>query len=370
MPLDELLESMGRRIDEVTLAALLRRQFQEALELYLKGIRPSTANHLSEAADVLFATKVQSFREALLGCFLAKISDPAIDVRLPYANQGANAFQGRAVDEDIVNPFLQEHQIPCSKGPYLAMFRRSVKFVPETRDGLRDKGAYDVFLTLLDFLENASAGEARPVLRLLLWKFIELREQGKIDLARIQRLSLDQYQKLIDGLLQVPSGGLLPVLLSVAMFQTLRECFELDWEINWQAINAADRASGVGGDITIRSKGTTILAVEVTERVIEKSRLVATFNTKVAVHGLQDYLFLFTDSAPEAEARVAAQQYFGQGHDISFLPIASWLVSCLGTIGPGCRRLFNERVLALMDQPTVPAHVKIAWNETHAMLLQ
>lgn len=153
------------------------------------------------------------------------------------------------------------------------------------------------------------------------------------------------------------------------MFQTLKKCFNLDWEVEWQGINAADRASGVGGDITIRSGRKTLLAVEITERAIDRNRVVSTFNTKIAVHGLEDYLFLFGNAPPDAEAQAAAQQYFGQGHDISFLPVVSWLISCLGTVGTSCRKLFNENALALLDQPTVPAHVKIAWNEKHSALL-
>ena len=60
----------------------------------------------------------------------------------------------------------------------------------------------------------------------------------------------------------MPSGGRFPVLLTVAMFQTIREAFGLDWEIDWQGIDVADRASEVGGDITIRSGGAATLAVE------------------------------------------------------------------------------------------------------------
>jgi len=207
------------------------------------------------------------------------------------------------------------------------------------------------------------------MLHLFLWKFIELREQGTVKLTRIQRLSLEQYENLIAKLLTVPSGGLLAVILSVAMFQTLSECFGLNWEIEWQGVNVADRAAGAGGDITVRSGEKVILADEVTERSIDKNRVVAKFNTKIAVHGLENYLFLFTQSAPAREARDAAQHYFGQGHDISFLPIAPWLVSCLGTIGCKCRKIFHEKILTLMDQRTVPAHIKIAWNEKHADLL-
>lgn len=361
---------MGRQLDRSKLADVLDREFKGSLAAYLAGRQPSADARIATAVDALFTSKTQSFREALLGTALAKLLDAKVDVRLPYANQGAAAYQGRSIDEDVVNPFLQQRQIPCSKGPYLAVFRRSVKFTADTREGLRDKTGYDAFLNLVDKIDTGTRQQIQVILRLLLWKFIELRETGRIELTRIQRLSLDQHQKLIDHLLQVPSGGLLPVLLSVAMFQTLQECFELDWNVEWQGINAADRATGVGGDVTITSGTKTILAVEITERAIDRNRVVSTFNSKIAVHGLQEYLFLFSHTPPDSQARDVAQQYFGQGHDISFLGVAQWLVSSLATIGADCRKTFTEKALALLEQPQVPAHVKIAWNEAHAALLK
>jgi hypothetical protein len=108
---------MGRKIDYAKLAALLEEEFEAALGLYLKGSRPVIPKEITTAVETLFLARTQSFREALVGSFLAKICDTKIDVRLPYANQGENAFQGRAVDEDVLNPFLQQRQIPCSKDP-------------------------------------------------------------------------------------------------------------------------------------------------------------------------------------------------------------------------------------------------------------
>jgi hypothetical protein len=361
---------MGRKHDETALGALLEAEWDAALKLYLDSKTVAVAETLTKAADTLFSSKTQSYREALIGCFLAKLTDPAVDVRLPYATQGDNAFKGRDIDEDIVNPFLQQRQVPCSKGPYLAVFRRNIKFNQETRTGLRDKTGYDAFLVFVGFLKDAKPADAKTALRHLLWKFIELREKGRVQLSRVQRLSIEQYERLLNDMLQVPSGGLLPVCFAVAMFQTLAECFMLDWEIESQGINAADSAAGVGGDITIRSGGAVRLAVEVTERQIERNRVVTTFNTKIVTHGLEDYLFLFTFDQPAADARAVAEQYSGQGHDISFLPLAPWIVSCLGTIGPSCRRRFTERLIELLDQPSTPARVKIAWNEKVGSLLR
>lgn len=239
-----------------------------------------------------------------------------------------------------------------------------MKFIPETRNGLRDRAGYDAFLVVMDALESVQeASEKRSLLRYLLYYFIALRDEATISLLGIQRLSLEQYDVLIGNLLQVQSGGLMPVLLAVAMFQTIRDCFELDWEIEWQGINVADRASGVGGDITIKRDVSVVLAVEITERLIDRSRVVSTFNTKIAPHGIDDYLFFFSGAVPKDGAREAAKQFFAQGHEINFVPVKDWVMTTLSTIGPRCRRIFTEAVLTLLRERAVPSTLKVAWND-------
>ena len=354
---------MGRAIDYNVARELLEAEFANAEQDFLTNARPNVPSLIVAATDSIFASGTQAFREALIGCAVARLAGPEIDIRLPYMNQGEDAFNGRTLDERVVNPFLQDRNIPCSKGPYLSAFRRNIRFEPETARGLRDKDAYSAFLEFVSALEAASPERTQEYLRYLLRRFVQLRNASDVPLARIQRLSLEQYGVLINNLLQIPSGGLLPVLLAVAMFQTIRQCFDLDWEINWQGINVADRASGVGGDITIRRDGSVILAVEITERPIDRSRVVSTFNTKIVPHGIEDYLFFFSAATPTDEARAVARRYFAQGHDISFLPMKDWLIHSLGTIGPGCRGMFTSTFLELLGGREVPANLKLAWND-------
>lgn len=83
----------------------------------------------------MFDSNTQSIREALLGCALARLQDQSVDITLPYRNHGANAFNGRTLDEQVVNPFLKGAGSIIKRGLYLASFRRSVKF--ETATGTR-----------------------------------------------------------------------------------------------------------------------------------------------------------------------------------------------------------------------------------------
>ena len=214
---------------------------------------------------------------------------------------------------------------------------------------------------------NSTTAEA--YLRYLLVAFVRLRDASDIALLHVQRLSLEQYETLLAQLLQVPSGGRFPVLLTVAMFQTIQEAFKLDWEIDWQGINVADRASEVAGDITISSEGSAILTVEVTDRPIDRARVEATFSNKVLRRNLTDYIFFHGEALPATEARVLVRRYFGQGHDINFVPVRQWLLDALVTVGARHRPAFTAHFLDLLRDKDVPASMKLAWNDNVRSLL-
>ncbi len=349
-------------IDYDEARAELERLFALAEDRFRQNPEPQGPATAIAAARVLFKSSVQSYRESLLGCCLARIIDDSIDIRLPYINQGAAAYNGRTLDERVINPFLHTREIPASKGPFLATFRRNVDFTEETRRGLRDIAGYDAMLNYIALLRAADTkNDQRELTIVLLHFFVVLRDASNVTLARIARLSLDQQRRLIEALLETPSGGLLPVLLAVALLQTVDECHALGWDIAWQGINVADRANGAGGDITVLKNGETHLAIEVTERPVERSRVVSTFNTKISRNAIRDYLFLVTREPP-ADAKEAAGQYFGQGHDVSFLDIRTWIVQVLGTIGTDCRQLFTRKFLDLLGERSVPAALKVRWN--------
>jgi len=370
--LDELLISiflnakitLSRSLDYDQARHILAELFTEAETSYREEKEPSVAAQFSSAIDILFSSKTQSFREVALGCALVRLLDKEADLRLPYANQGDLAYNGRTLDEKVVNPFLHDRQIPASKGPYLATFRRSIRFEATTREGMRDKKGYDVFLKVIATLEKATSNiEVRGLIKHLLYRFVRLRDEAQIPLARVNRLNLDQYDQLLANLLETPSGGLIPVLLVVAMLQSIKKCFSLDWSIEWQGINVSDRVSGAGGDVTVRKNGDLHFAIEITERPIDRSRVVSTFNTKIGPGGISDYIFIFTHSQPSPDARQYAQVLFSQGHDVNFVEIKPWLINNLATIGGVFRAVFTKEFIDLLDNNDVPATLKVRWND-------
>lgn len=211
-------------LDYDEIRGVLEREFVDVESQVLNSHGPTIDPTLVDHFDAIFSSSTQAYREVLLGCVLAKLHDRAIDVHKPYVKQGEDAYNGRTLDERVVNPFLHERRIPSSKGPFLSTFRRSVMFDRSTRDGLRDKAGYDSLLVLINHVASETdSEELRAFLRYLLFRFIQLRDAAEIPVVRVQRISLEQYGILIEGLLSTPSGGRFPVMLVEAAFAAIRE---------------------------------------------------------------------------------------------------------------------------------------------------
>ncbi|MBZ5504882.1 MAG: restriction endonuclease, SacI family [Acidobacteriia bacterium] len=349
-------------IDHETAQDVLDQAFNGVEEALHRGVQFMLEGELQPHLQALFTSNTQAYREVLLGCLLARLQDKTIDIRLPYVNQGAAAYNARDLDEVVVNPFLKTKQIPSSKGPFLNVFRRGVKFEPATRGGLRDKRGYDSFLVLVNRVAQISDDAyLNAMLKAVLARFLELREQSHIAVARVHKLSLPQISSLMNGVLRIQSGGRFPVFLVVATFRSLNEAFNLGWTIDYQGINVADAASGEAGDITVRRGNAIVIAAEVTERVVERSRVVSTFTTKIAPLGIQDYLFFVKEAAPDAYTQ--AHQYFSQGHDVNFLSIKLWILDILATVGVQGRAHFVRHLVDMLSEPDVPRQMKVGWND-------
>jgi len=341
---------------------LLSREFRKAENAHLDHVVPGVDAGIVEAYDKLFESKTQAFREVLLGCLIVRLLDESINVRLPYVNQGSDSYNGRTLDERVINPFLRSNRIPSTKGPFLSVFRRSVRFDEGMRDGLRDKTTFDAMLTIIEAVERSNSAGVTAMLRYHLYRFVELREESEVELIRIKRVSLEQCAATIEQLLDTPSGGRFPVFLVVATFRTMNTSFALGWTIDCQEINVSDKAAGAGGDVTIMNAQGVVLSAEITERMVDKERVVATFDTKIAPNSIDDYLFFVRDRDQAPAAIEQARRYFSQGHEVNFLEMKNWIVTMLSVVGPRGRARFQDEMAGLIDDVNVPKILKVAWN--------
>lgn len=231
----------------------------------------------------------------------------------------------------------------------------------EAAQGLRDQKGYQAFLSYLDAFEKASSEEVKNLLLYLLYRFVQLREEHNIQLMRVDSLSLDQLDTVIGILLQTRSGGYIPVLLTVAMLETLNQRFGLAWNIEWQGINVSDRAANVAGDITVRQNEQTIFVLEVTERPLEVQRLRDVFETKMSTHNIRDYLFVVTVSSIDEQVQKEVVKYFRQNYDINILELQLWIRHLLSITGATGRQIFANKLI--IDKDTISSIIKTAWNE-------
>ncbi|MBI2852424.1 MAG: hypothetical protein HYX84_04920, partial [Chloroflexi bacterium] len=186
--MDELLEDRPMPIDYEKAQEILKTLFSKAEADYLQGVQRKATASIVTACNTIFESRTQAYREVLLGCAIARIQDKGTNIRQPYLDQSPQAFSGRSLDERVVNPFLQSKRIPCSKGPYLSVFRRSIRFDENTRVGLRDAKGYDAFLSLLSFLESILEDtQLLDFLSYLLYRFVQLRESSLVKLSKVQR---------------------------------------------------------------------------------------------------------------------------------------------------------------------------------------
>jgi hypothetical protein len=353
---------MTTQHDELT--AVLEQSLSRAEKAFLEHEPPHVSSTFANNCDLVFGSKTQAYREVLVGCLLARIQDKTKAVRLPYVKLGANAFSGRSLDERVVNPFLRAKSIPSSKGPYLSVFRRSVRFDESTEAGLKDQSGYRAFLGLLSAIEREENNcDLLGLLDYVLYRFVLLREEARVGLIEMERISLTQYKRLIDGLLSRPSGGFFPVLLVACMIEAVNRTFSLGWQVEHQDINVADRAAGVPGDITIRRNGSAWLSIEVTERSVDSARVTDTFKDKIAPMAVHDYVFLVHVDRIDRDAQDQAERYFAQGYDVNFVDIGEWLFNTLVTVGRDGRKQFQARLIEHLRREEVTTAVKVAWNE-------
>lgn len=356
-------------IDYEALRHSLETLYAEA-EASLAEAQSPLPHAVELALQKLFSSRTQAYREVLLGAAIVKLHYPNTNIRYPYVELHEMAFSGRAVDERVVNPFLRSHEIPCSKGPYLAVFRRKVAFLPETARGLKDKEGFEALLTCIEYLSNAPESAVRSFLHSLLVWFVRLREAHHVPVLDLPNIPPLRWREFFQRLIGIRSGGLVPVLMVVALFEAIRRRLDVPLEITWQGINQPDAPSGSQGDIKVSLAGQTLLVVEVTERALDADRLRQTFQSKMRLYEARDYLFILTTAPPvKDDLQTLINAYALSGYEVVLQPLIEWAEGILSLLGSTGRQAYLQVLRELISQRDVPASVKVGWNKVVESLI-
>lgn len=268
----------------------------------------------------------------LLSVCLAKIHNPAIDIRKPYTELGENAYSGRYYDESYVTAFINMHQLPCNPTTAFltpAFRTKPIILAPGSLLGGRPKQLYDYVTELVDFVEkNRISAEnlLTESIRYLLILQLERQQRMSSLLGELQKiageipLSSENIVSLVEQHLELPGSSRLPVLIVAAAYQSASQY--LGKRVLPLALhNAADERTGALGDleITLINDDQIITSYEMKLRSVTKEDIDRALQ-KVLNSGLRidNYIFI-TTVAVESSVGEYAQELYRETGGIEFV---------------------------------------------------
>lgn len=172
----------------------------------------------------------------LMSCLLAKMDNPAVDVRKPYTEiGGADSFSGRTYDEGYITAFIMEHELPCNPTTAFltpALRNRNTTLTADLNLVGRPPRLYQTILQLLDDVHAGRVSAKDLLAETVRWLLIirdEQRQRMETLLAGLRTvegtmpLSSEAIVRLIEQHLNSRNSSRLPVLVVAAAYQAASE---------------------------------------------------------------------------------------------------------------------------------------------------
>jgi hypothetical protein len=261
----------------------------------------------------------------LLSCALAKIDNPAVDVRKPYTEiGGADSFSGRTYDERDVGPFITRHTLPCNPTTAFltpALRNRNATLTTQTNLVGRPATLYQAMLQLLSDVHQGTVSAEDFLAETVRWLLVVKAEKQQIMdtmLAALKTadgavpLSSEAIVTLIEQHLRTKGASRLPVLVVAAAYQAAEA------KIGERALTlhdhlAADKQTGSIGDIQVTLVGDDkiVTGYEMKLKRVTTGDIDAAL-TKIADKGIDNYIFITTDVIDGSTPK-----YRGGFHDVT-----------------------------------------------------
>jgi hypothetical protein len=199
----------------------------------------------------------------LLASALAKVHQPAIDIRKPYTEiPGERTYSGRTYDEHFITAFINTHNLPCNPTTAFltpALRNRNITLTPDLELEGRPRQLYKAVLHLLTdvFEEKISAADLlAETIRCLLVYRNERQQRMSAALEGLKTtqdsmpLAAEAIVTLIQQHLLSRNASRLPVLVVAAAYQAAEKHLG-ERVLPMYAHNAADEQTGAVGDLEI-----------------------------------------------------------------------------------------------------------------------
>lgn len=265
----------------------------------------------------------------LLACTLAKVVNPAVDIRKPYTELGDDSFSGRNYDETYITTLINEHNLPANPTTAFLSPALRTKNAPLLRGmnlGGRPAELYRVAIDLLNEVQEGRLS-ADDLLAETVRVLLALREEnqsrlmGLLEALRAAQaggalpLSAEAIVELTEQHMASPNSSRLPVLVVAAAYQAAHAQLG-ERVLALKSHNAADEQTGALGDVEIIIVGEeqVVTAYEMKQKRLTKDDVNRALQ-KVAryEHRIDNYIFVTTDLIEESIARYVAELYAHTG---------------------------------------------------------
>lgn len=275
----------------------------------------------------------------LMSCLLAKIHNPAVDVRKPYTEIGdTDSFSGRSYDEGYITAFINQHHLPCNPTTAFltpAFRNRNVTLTTDIDLVGRPPRLYQTILQLLDAVNAGRVSSEDLLTEIIRWLLVirdEQRHRMETLLAGLQTiegaipLASEAIVGLIEQHLSSRNSSRLPVLVIAAAYQAASEHLG-ERVLPLGSHNAADKQTGALGDVEI-----TLLADDHVVTCYEMKDKRVTINDinralqKITEsgHRVDNYIFITTDIIDD-EVKAYVTSLYDRTGGIEFV-----VLDCIG----------------------------------------
>ncbi len=293
---------------------------------------------LLKVEDICHNIRNRGIIRFLMSCLVAKIDNPAVDIRKPYTNiSGGDAFSGRYYDEHPVQEFITKYNLPTNPTTaYLtpAFRNRNATMTTDLNLVGRPPHLYQNALDLLDLVYRQII-EPDQLLKEIIRQLIIFRNTNERRINELiaalkttkdaQPLSSEQIVTLIHQHLDCANSSRLPTLIMAAAYEAVGSLIgEFAKPLN--AHNAADSQTGAVGDVevTLTSDDNVVTCYEMKNKKVTRNDITVALQKITQIgSSLDNYVFITTDRIDPLVQEYAHELYAEVG--VEFV-----ILDCLG----------------------------------------
>jgi hypothetical protein len=352
-----------KRTARVSPASILDLAYKRASENVIKPL----VRDPGAVSDIEFVCRCsnQAGTRFLMACLVARLYDPAIDIRKPYTEIGGpGIYSGRHYDEAYVAPFAFKHHLPVNPTTsFLTPAFRTNKATIQPGVELvgRPRKLYKTVVALITALHEGTLKAEDVLAEIVRWLLL-IREERRQRIetlyaslkttAQDSALPAESIVTLITQHMALPKSARLPVLVVAAAYQAAQEHLG-ERHLPLQGHTAADKQTGALGDVEIALKddGEIVTVYEMKAKRVTSEDIEIAARKLAAAQPIDNYIFITTERIDEEVKEYAAGMHARIGVEFVILDCVGFLRHFLHLFYRIRMRFLEAYQTLLMNEP-------------------